>query len=278
MGLRQNSHGIANTVVRGRHQLICGRLLEELDVPEVFCEDLPSFFRWTTYEQGPWTLIGTQQSTAHSTTFTGAAISLHFNGSGIVVFGTVPSSNATNPPPTAAYNLDGQSFATTLPFAVANVPNQPLFATSSELSGNMEHQILINLTSVVARPYIFQNFFVFPNQRSGKTDGVVTSVPPVNSATASSTTASAKSTASAPTTSQAASNKSASPLLTPADAQKTIKILAGLLGIFVFFMALTLIIYAIVRRRALAKQKPGSMKSTDSAEKGRPGMRHISPH
>ncbi len=192
------------------------------------------------------------------------------------MFGTVPSSNATNPPPTAVYFLDGQEFATTLPFAGANVPNQPLFASSSKLSADIEHLITINITSVVARPYIFQSFFVGPNQGSANTDGVVTSVPPANSAIATSASTSAKSTTSATPTSQAASNKSASPSQIPADAQKTtIKILGALLGISLFFIVSAIVFYAVIRRRALARQMTGSVKSTGSAEKGRPGMRHV---
>ena len=159
---------------------------------------------------------------------------------------------------------------------MANVPNQPLFASSSKLSADMEHLITINITSVVAKPYIFQSFFVGPNQGSANMDGVVTSVPPANSAIATSASTSAKSTTSATPTSQAASNKSASPSQIPADTQKTtIKILGVLLGISLFFIASTIIFYAIIRRRAQARQKIDSAKSTENAEKSRPGMHHV---
>ncbi|KAF8955329.1 hypothetical protein BDZ97DRAFT_295509 [Flammula alnicola] len=208
------------------------------------------------YYHGSWTLNGTQVSTTHSTTLSGSSVSLRFNGSGIIVFGTVPASNETFPPPTTVYFLDdNKPFQTTLPFALVNVPNQPLFASSGSLSSDKEHQISINITSASA-PYILEKFFVFPKASSTKDmigqlptgatvlpTGNISDVPPSPSPQAASPSASH----------------------TSYDPQTTIKVLASLLGILVLLIA-TGVVFYVFRRRMLATHEVAEEK----IESGRP--------
>ncbi|KAF9479781.1 hypothetical protein BDN70DRAFT_667175 [Pholiota conissans] len=208
---------------------------------------------------GAWTLNGNQAMTQHSTTLSGSSIFLRFNGSGIVVFGTVPASDESNPPPTAVYSLDEQPFETTLPFAVSDVQSQPLFASMTVLS-NEEHHIVVNVTSASTVPYIFEGFFIFPNMGSNK--DVVGQVPTSSS---NSTKAAATSTSATSTQSTSKSSMAASPNAshTTYDPQKVIRVLVGLLGALMVLIIGGIIVYAIYRRRLMAKQNDAKEKAPE---------------
>jgi len=83
------------------------------------------------------------------------------SGSGIVVFGTVPTSNDTVLPPTVNYTIDAaEPFTTAQPFASDHIKHQPLFAVSQ--LNDSEHQIKIEVLNASA-PYLLDYFFIFPH-------------------------------------------------------------------------------------------------------------------
>lgn len=168
-------------------------------------------------------------------------------GSGIVVFGTVPISNGTFEPPTTAYFLDAMKpVVTTVPNADHPISNQPLFA-ASQLS-NDEHHILINVTKADS-PYTLQHFFVFP--RTNFTADMVDNDPGMSAM---------------PSTSTSIVIQSSS-----IDAQRNVKILAGLLGsvvaIGVIFGA-----FFVIRRRLRDRRASKSIAILGSGMKSRPGL------
>ncbi|KAH9478409.1 hypothetical protein JR316_0008864 [Psilocybe cubensis] len=216
--------------------------------------------------EGVWVLSGSQFSTTHSTTVANSSVSLRFNGSGIVLFGTVPASNETTPPPTAVYLLDDlRPFSTTLPRAVKDIPNQPLFASSQPLSSTQEHVLVVNVKDAQT-PFTVEKFFVVPRINTSKnmmvgqvtTDGVETR-------TSTSTKSSA--TLQSFQTSQAASQSS----------QNSHKILGGVLGSVFFLLIIAVIaVLAVWRKRraarhvivecpAAAKARPESILRNESA-------------
>jgi hypothetical protein len=87
-------------------------------------------------------------------------LELQYSGSGVVVFGTVPKSNTTFKPPTAAYTIDAaMAFVISKSNANINMPDQILFK-SPQLSSD---QHVLNITVQTAgSPFILQYFFVFP--------------------------------------------------------------------------------------------------------------------
>ncbi|KAF9467962.1 hypothetical protein BDZ94DRAFT_1248190 [Collybia nuda] len=177
--------------------------------------------------KGAWSLDGNPAFTTHSTVTPGSSVSFKFNGSGIVVFGTVPQSNSTNPPPTAAYVLDAaQPFITTEPSANRNIPSQPLFA-AFQLSPD-EHSITINIQKAQS-PFILERFFVFP--RVNITQQAV-------DAGHSSPTPSFGSTTPVPKEQK-----------TTTDSQVTVRILAAILGSLVTIMFLAGLYVLYIRRR-----------------------------
>lgn len=232
---------------------------------------------------GPWTLSGTQLATSHSTTRAGSSFSLAFNGndfssgtmdktdawsigSGIIVFGTVPVSNSSDPPPEAVYHIDGQAFSTTLPFATVDVPNQPLFASSAMLNNSL-HSITVNITAATSKPYIFQSILIFPNPGPGNKDAI-SSVPSPTSTSKTSTSSSVV----ASSTNGTAQAFSPGNSHTAYDPQKTIGILAGLLGTLVFIVIFAAIVFVMSRRRSLrVKQNASAEADSSSSEKGRAG-------
>ncbi|KDR79986.1 hypothetical protein GALMADRAFT_208230 [Galerina marginata CBS 339.88] len=199
------------------------------------------------YYNGTWVLNAQLSSTTHSTTVSGSTISLRFNGSGIVVFGTVPASNDTFEPPTAVYTIDQDPpFSTTLPRAAKAIPNQPLFASGQHLSDD-EHQLVINVTTVSA-PYSLANFFVMPRGSGSKdmigqppTGGVIShsSILPTPTPTITSSTP------------QLASPDSSN----GHHKEKVVKTLAGVLGTIAFLMLTIVTAFYFFRRRVIAKRK-----------------------
>ncbi|KAF8196004.1 hypothetical protein BJ912DRAFT_1056436 [Pholiota molesta] len=181
-------------------------------------------------------------------------------GSGIVVFGTVPASNASNPPPTAVYTLDNKPFETTLPFAISDVQDQPLFASMGGLSVQ-EHHIVVNVTSASTVPYIFDSFFVFPEMGSNK--DVIGQIPTSVNVFPTDTAISSPTTTSATPSLQAASPDASR---TAYDPQKIIRILGSFLGTLIFLIFGAIIAYAVVRRRLAKKQ----CDTKEKVEKGRP--------
>lgn len=100
--------------------------------------------------------------TSHETDVVGSSLSFPFTGTGITVFGTIPPSNATHPPPTAAYRVDSDDpVLTTESLATDSVPNQPLFAKSNLSPG--PHTLVIKVTGVQKEsPYSIDFFIVTP--------------------------------------------------------------------------------------------------------------------
>ncbi|KAF5371583.1 hypothetical protein D9758_003436 [Tetrapyrgos nigripes] len=114
---------------------------------------------------GAWSLTSNEgggfDTTTHETTQSGSTVTFSFNGTGIIVFGSVPQSDNTVFPPTVNYTVDTADPVTTQqPFAVNTIRNQPLFV-SAQLSPDQEHTIVINVINASA-PYELDKFYVFP--------------------------------------------------------------------------------------------------------------------
>lgn len=126
---------------------------------------------------GAWTLNGPGSfNTTHSTTTPGSFLTFNFNGSGIIVLGTVPQSNETLLPPTASFVLDASPpFVTTQPLAGRPISNQPLFAMGQ--LDNVPHQLIINVTQTNA-PFTLDYFIVFPPSNGSKVVGSAEVPPP----------------------------------------------------------------------------------------------------
>lgn len=153
-------------------------------------------------------------------------------GTGIVVFGTVPASNASVQPPTAAYIIDKRPpKTTTLPTASNAISDQPLFA-AMRLAPDEEHQLVIDVQSAEA-PYTLEYFFIFP--KSSGSQNMVNKLP-TNPVTEPSMT-----TIPAPTS---------APLSTAPDPMSsTVKILAGMLGSVVVLLIVGLILFLFRRHQ-----------------------------
>lgn len=163
------------------------------------------------------------------------------------MFGTVPQSNSTAPPPTAVYVLDAaQPFVTTEPTASRNIPSQPLFA-AFELSPE-EHSITISIQKAES-PYILERFFVFPQVNI--TQKAVDTGPP--EATAS----------SGPATPEPKAPK------TTIDSQMTVRILAGILGSLIVIIIISGLCFLLSRRR---RRKASLMSEATSSSSSR-GLR-----
>ncbi|PFH48698.1 hypothetical protein AMATHDRAFT_49300 [Amanita thiersii Skay4041] len=166
---------------------------------------------------GSWILQGNSYSTTHSTTKTGSAVSLKFNGTGIIVFGTVPSSNKTASPPSATYQIDAEPPVTsTLPVANQDVVKQPLYAVPKLTPS--EHQLTINVTNAES-PYTLSYFFVIPNNGN--------------------------------TSESAASEVDSSFEDSSSYTQRTVRALAGILGGVVFLVLAVLIVLLVLRHRKM---------------------------
>nr|GAT52588.1 predicted protein [Mycena chlorophos] len=162
--------------------------------------------------------------TIHQTTVVGASLSLSFNGTGIKVFGTIPVSNATSPPPTAVYVVDAASpLTTTQPMATSALLDQPLFSADDLYLG--QHTLVLNVTSVVDSSPFSVDYFVLD-------------VPPSASASASGSSASFAAASASASASQIPSNGNA-------------KVLAGVLSavIFLLFCIISMLVFVLRMRR-----------------------------
>jgi hypothetical protein len=156
------------------------------------------------------------------------------------VFGTVPKSNATVKPPTAAYALDAAPpFVTTEPTANSNIPSQPLFA-AFQLSSE-EHSLTITVENAQS-PYILERFFVFPrvNVTHSAVDADPPPTPPKNSPPVT----------KAPTTT--------------VESQMTVRVLAGVLGSLVALIVITGVFF-LFRRWRLRTRKSSPMSETSDS-------------
>ncbi|KAI0659842.1 hypothetical protein C8Q70DRAFT_914433 [Cubamyces menziesii] len=93
------------------------------------------------------------QSTVHIATTNGSSVVVDFNGTSVIVFGSVPKSNMTDAPPSAAYSVDGEE-PWELPLPIANrcIPNQQFFHSRELTLG--AHNLTINVTTPDGTPYI----------------------------------------------------------------------------------------------------------------------------
>ncbi|KAJ6577628.1 hypothetical protein B0H19DRAFT_1120724 [Mycena capillaripes] len=178
--------------------------------------------------------------TSHQTVVVGSTLSFSFNGTGIVVFGSVPPSNATHAPPTAAYSVDGGApVATAEPMATTTISNQPLFSISG-LSAGSAHSFVINVTDVQpASPFSIDYFIVKP----------AASTPSPSPSPSASVIAPEK----VVTSSTTSPNKSAA----------TVGILAGVLGAVIFILLCVMVfVLVILRRRRQRALRSKSMQSS----------------
>ncbi|KAF7325780.1 hypothetical protein MKEN_00428500 [Mycena kentingensis (nom. inval.)] len=134
------------------------------------------------------TLAGDSRTqTAYSTEQVRSSFSLAFNGSAIIMYGTIPASNTTHLPPTALYAIDEAApFSSSEPLTPALLPNQLLFSAFGLSSGT--HTLVVNVTSVQpASPFAVEYFLVLPamsasqhfpffNLTSQQTVGVITGI------------------------------------------------------------------------------------------------------
>jgi len=106
---------------------------------------------------------------SHQTGVVGSSLSFNFEGTGITVYGSVPASNATFQPPTAAYSIDAAApVVTTEPLAAHLVINQPLFFASGLVNG--KHSLAIEVLNVSsATPFALEYFIVNANTGSTST-------------------------------------------------------------------------------------------------------------
>ncbi|CDO71097.1 hypothetical protein BN946_scf184844.g101 [Trametes cinnabarina] len=106
---------------------------------------------------GPgWTLATSDPSgerrTSHSTSTNGSSVVVDFNSTSIIVFGTVPQSNATFAPPSASYSIDGRRpIELMLPIASMCIPNQQLFRSPELPHG--AHNLTISVTTLNGTSY-----------------------------------------------------------------------------------------------------------------------------
>ncbi|KAI9062133.1 hypothetical protein FKP32DRAFT_1574800 [Trametes sanguinea] len=117
---------------------------------------------------GPgWTLATSdpfgEHRTSHSTTVNGSSVVVDFNGTSIVVFGTVPQSNATFAPPSASYSIDGhRPIELSLPTASICIPNQQFFRSPELPPG--AHNLTINVITPNATSYTLDYLYFCTNQ------------------------------------------------------------------------------------------------------------------
>ncbi|KAF9009972.1 hypothetical protein BDQ17DRAFT_1234758 [Cyathus striatus] len=198
---------------------------------------------------GPWTLKGNKFVTTHSTTTRGASVHLKFNGTSIVVFGTVPASNDTVVPPTAVFVVDSNPpVETAAPTAEKPISNQPLFA-ADQLSGYYEHTINITIVKTDA-PFTLESFFVT-----------------TDSSEASTTT----STGTATTTDTAISSADVSAHYTSPSSQKSarsssgahvgLKVAAAIIGTVLIIIIFSAVFFLIRRRREARRRSRGERES-----------------
>ncbi|KAF4564605.1 hypothetical protein EYR40_010771 [Pleurotus pulmonarius] len=188
---------------------------------------------------GPWTLNSANFFTSHSTTTPGSSLSLVFNGTGIVVFGTVPPSNSTHPPPSASYTIDANPpFTTNEPLATETIHFQPLFKVSS-LSAS-EHRLFINVTGAET-PYTIDSFFIVPGSSAA---GLADAKDGAGPTTSSEPTPSTPNAPSIPSSSD----------FPPPGSHKTAQVIGGVLGGLFFLVLLIVFVFLLERRRRRRRQ------------------------
>ncbi|KAK0496006.1 hypothetical protein EDD18DRAFT_227386 [Armillaria luteobubalina] len=226
---------------------------------DIFCQFCIADNDARVLYNGPWSLNGAGPSnTTHSTSTAGSTVSLSFNGSGIIVFGTVLSSSSSSKPPTTSFTIDAAApSVTTEPQTEQTYLNQPLFV-ASELSKE-EHKIVINVTDAgSATPFVLDYFIISPHLDSTSNTDATISFPPTSSSSSPTPFASAiKSTTSS--TSDVSS--------VARDSFTVIKVLAALLGVL-FFTILFLIAFLVIYIRKSKIRRgppiPRSFKSRTS--------------
>jgi hypothetical protein len=191
-------------------------------------------------------------------------------GAGIAVFGMIPMSNNTFKPPTALYFIDGMLMPqTTLPFATTDIPNQPLFSTTSVLDVR-EHTLVINITEAPT-PYTIQRFFVPANGSTAK-DMMIGQIPPQSNDTltpdssnatftATGIATQATATASWQMTTSTSSNETAG-------LERTVRVLGGLLGTLIFLILVVIISFVVYKCRARRKASHERRGAKDSSHSG----------
>ncbi|KAF5314752.1 hypothetical protein D9611_007067 [Ephemerocybe angulata] len=104
--------------------------------------------------------------TTHSTTARDASVTFSFNGTKVIVFGTVPKGDRQSKGPTARYILDNVPvLTTTLPVSTEQIRNQPFFA-AQDLNTSI-HTLRIEMVQINQKsPYVLQHFFVRPHNSS----------------------------------------------------------------------------------------------------------------
>jgi len=166
--------------------------------------------------------------TSHQTDVVGSSLSFNFNGTGITVFGSIPASNATHAPPTAAYSIDAAApVVTAEPLAPDPVLNQPLFSTSGLADG--PHTLNVTVTNVQsASPFAVDYFIVKPGTPSA---------------------------APSPSASVISPEKAISVTPSKSSSRATVGILAGVLGSIIFVLLCVVAFFIVIvrrrRRRAL---------------------------
>jgi hypothetical protein len=172
-------------------------------------------------------------------------------GTGITVFGTVAANNGTSKPPTVAYKVNAVApFTTTQPVATQDVFNQPLF---SHTFGSDWKENMITIQVLQAEtPFILNQFFIFP----------------VNSST-SYTNEEGDPNVPTPTWNSTTSTNVTDPSLTSSSvgeirADRTVRVLAGLLGVSIFFafVMATFIVLQCLRKRRQFKPHSGGLLKT----------------
>ncbi|KAJ7255869.1 hypothetical protein B0H12DRAFT_1233025 [Mycena haematopus] len=178
--------------------------------------------------------------TSHQTEAVGSSLSFNFSGSGISVFGSVPASNGTFHPPTAAYSIDAAApVVTTEPLATVLVGNQPLFSTSGLANGT--HSLAIEVLNVSsAAPFSVDYFIVHSVLPS------TTSSPP-------------------------GSTKSLEKGTDKSSSRRTMGILAGVLGAVVFILICVTAFFIVTMRR----RRRRALRSKDLQSKYLPSISSI---
>ncbi|KAK0238078.1 hypothetical protein EDD85DRAFT_567628 [Armillaria nabsnona] len=227
---------------------------------DIFCQFCIADNDARVLYNGPWSLNGAGPSnTTHSTSTAGSTVSLSFNGSGIIVFGTVLSSSSSSKPPTTSFTVDAAApFVTTEPQTEQAFLNQPLFV-ASELSKE-EHKIVINVTDAgSASPFVLDYFFISPHLDSTSNTEATISFPPTSSSSSPTPFASAIKSTTSSTTSDVSS--------VARDSIVVIKVLAALLGVLfltIIFLIAFLVIYIRKSKIRRGPSIPRSYKSRAS--------------
>ncbi|TFK22451.1 hypothetical protein FA15DRAFT_517922 [Coprinopsis marcescibilis] len=210
--------------------------------------------------------ITAPKQTTHSTTDKGAKARFRFEGSKVIVFGTVPATNASDKPPTIRYSIDKQnSMELTVPVANTAITNQPLFSASN--LRRSPHELVIELVKGEA-PYILEQFFVQPHPRfpngdgnarggitrdgdngndGGKGNGPGPSFPPRPMGSGNIPGSRSPSSTAAPVESPSDSSEAEA-------STRAVQILSGTLGALIALILLGVLIY-FLRRRQITKRK-----------------------